>query len=82
MVFTHLWQFFVGEFFHQRKRNLSLGRNSYITNPSYIPTLQILPLSVVLGPRTSDLSLLPYFLHLYNEDKDTCRCYMVSVTIH
>lgn len=42
-----------------------------------------------LEPRTSDLSLLPYFLHLCNEDEDTGLCYMVtglrymvSVTIH
>lgn len=48
-----------------------------------IPPLQILPLlSVALGPRTSDLSLLPSFLHLYNEDQDTCLCYTISVTIH
>lgn len=80
MVFTHLWQFFVGVFFFfVREREIS----AFLHVWQEIPTLQILPLlSVVLGPRTSDLSLLPYFLHLYNEDKDTCRCYMVSVTIH
>lgn len=66
-------------FFFVREREIS----AFLHVWQEIPTLQILPLlSVVLGPRTSDLSLLPYFLHLYNEDKDTCRCYMVSVTIH
>jgi len=78
MVFTHLWQFFVRETVIKASEISALLR----VWPE-IPPLQILPLlPAVLGPRTSDLSLLPYLLHLYNEDQDTCLCYTVSATIH
>lgn len=78
MVFTRLWQFFVWETVIKKSKISAFPH----VQPE-IPPLQILPLlSAALGPWTSDLSLLPYFLHLYNEDKDTCLCYTVSVTIH
>lgn len=76
MAFTHLWELSVGESARKVKSQLS---RIWLQ----ILTLQMLPLlSVVLGPRTNDLSSLPYLLHLYNEDTDTRLCYTVSVTIH